>query len=67
LDSELESVNHERFLALWYSVGSEDSMQSFLAHADQISIVSPQVFSGELPGYREYAARVRYRLVPGLW
>ena len=21
----------------------------------------------ELPGYPEYAARVRYRLVPGLW
>ncbi|MEA2970884.1 MAG: hypothetical protein QOE78_4145, partial [Alphaproteobacteria bacterium] len=21
----------------------------------------------ELPGYREYAQRVRYRLIPGLW
>jgi protein-S-isoprenylcysteine O-methyltransferase Ste14 len=21
----------------------------------------------ELPGYREYASRVRYRLVPGIW
>jgi protein-S-isoprenylcysteine O-methyltransferase Ste14 len=21
----------------------------------------------ELPGYAEYAARVRYRLVPGIW
>ena len=21
----------------------------------------------ELPGYREYAARVRWRLVPGVW
>jgi protein-S-isoprenylcysteine O-methyltransferase Ste14 len=21
----------------------------------------------ELPGYRDYAARVRYRLVPGIW
>src|SRR5213075_3181301 len=30
--------------ALWYSVGREQSTQSFLAHADQISIVSPQVF-----------------------
>jgi len=29
---------------LWYSVGSEQSTQSFLAHADRISIVSPQVF-----------------------
>src|SRR6185436_20325909 len=31
--------------ALWYSVGREESTQSFLTHADQISIVSPQVFS----------------------
>ena len=31
--------------ALWYSVGGEQSTQSFLAHADKISIVSPQVFS----------------------
>jgi spore germination protein YaaH len=30
--------------ALWYSVGGEQSTQSFLAHAEQISIVSPQVF-----------------------
>jgi protein-S-isoprenylcysteine O-methyltransferase Ste14 len=22
---------------------------------------------GELPGYRDYAARVRYRLLPGIW
>jgi len=21
----------------------------------------------ELPGYKEYAARVRYRLLPGIW
>jgi spore germination protein YaaH len=31
--------------ALWYSTPSEVSRQSFLAHADQISIVSPQVFA----------------------
>jgi len=31
--------------ALWYSVGREESTQSFLAHADRISIVSPQVFT----------------------
>ena len=30
--------------ALWYSTGNEHSTQSFLAHADKISIVSPQVF-----------------------
>jgi protein-S-isoprenylcysteine O-methyltransferase Ste14 len=26
-----------------------------------------QTLQEELPGYREYAARVRYRLVPGVW
>ena len=26
-----------------------------------------RTLQGELPGYREYAARVRYRLIPGLW
>jgi spore germination protein YaaH len=30
--------------ALWYMVAGEHSVQSFLAHADQISTVSPQVF-----------------------
>jgi spore germination protein YaaH len=30
--------------ALWYMVSGERSVQSFLAHADQISIVAPQVF-----------------------
>jgi spore germination protein len=30
--------------ALWYSTGRESSTLSFLAHADRISIVSPQVF-----------------------
>ena len=30
--------------ALWYATGGEQSTQSFLAHADKISIVSPQVF-----------------------
>lgn len=30
--------------ALWYSVGSEESTQAFLAHADRISIISPQTY-----------------------
>jgi spore germination protein YaaH len=36
--------------ALWYSTPSEHSTQSFLAHADQISIVSPQVFMFDRDG-----------------
>jgi spore germination protein YaaH len=35
----------QRSEALWYSVGREESTQSFLAHADKISIISPQVFT----------------------
>ena len=26
-----------------------------------------QMLQAELPGYREYAQRVRYRLLPGIW
>lgn len=26
-----------------------------------------QVLVAELPGYREYAVRVQYRLIPGMW
>jgi protein-S-isoprenylcysteine O-methyltransferase Ste14 len=26
-----------------------------------------RTLQAELPGYREYAQRVRYRLVPGVW
>jgi len=36
--------------ALWYSTGGEASTESFLAHAGQISIVSPQVFSMDSTG-----------------
>ncbi len=35
----------QRLEALWYSTGGEQSTQNFLAHASQISIVSPQVFT----------------------
>ena len=26
-----------------------------------------ELLAEELPGYREYAQRVRYRLIPGVW
>ena len=26
-----------------------------------------RMLADELPGYRDYAMRVRYRLIPGLW
>ena len=39
------SASGQQLEALWYSTPSEVSTKSFLAHADQISIVSPQVFA----------------------
>ncbi len=36
--------------ALWYLTAREESVQSFLAHADQISIVAPQTFSMDSNG-----------------
>jgi hypothetical protein len=43
-------VSPHKLEALWYSVRGEQSVQSFVAHADQISIVSPQVFSSTATG-----------------
>jgi protein-S-isoprenylcysteine O-methyltransferase Ste14 len=31
------------------------------------AVLEERTLADELPGYREYAARVRYRLVPGVW
>lgn len=31
------------------------------------AMLEEDALEGALPGYREYAARVRYRLVPGIW
>ena len=31
------------------------------------TVVEDRLLRRELPGYAEYAARVRYRLVPGVW
>jgi protein-S-isoprenylcysteine O-methyltransferase Ste14 len=31
------------------------------------AITEDRVLQAELPGYRDYAARVRWRLVPGIW
>ncbi|HEY2825217.1 MAG TPA: hypothetical protein VGI83_06705, partial [Gemmatimonadales bacterium] len=39
----------QKLESLWYLRG-EESIQAFIAHADQISIVSPQVFSMDSTG-----------------
>ena len=31
------------------------------------TIFEDQMLRHDLPGYADYAARVRYRLVPGVW
>jgi protein-S-isoprenylcysteine O-methyltransferase Ste14 len=31
------------------------------------TVLEDRTLQNELPGYREYAERVRYRLVPGVW
>lgn len=38
------AAHAQKLEALWYATGGERSIQSFLDHASQISIVSPQVF-----------------------
>jgi spore germination protein YaaH len=48
--SAFSAAHAQKPEALWYSVASEESIQSFLAHADQIAIVSPQVFSMDSTG-----------------
>ena len=31
------------------------------------TVLEGRTLQAELPGYKEYAARVRYRLLPGVW
>jgi spore germination protein YaaH len=45
-----QRVNAQKLEALWYSVGGEHSTSSFVAHASQISVVSPQVFKFDRRG-----------------
>jgi spore germination protein YaaH len=46
----ITTARAQKLEALWYSVDREESTASFLAHADNISIVSPQVFSIDSAG-----------------
>jgi protein-S-isoprenylcysteine O-methyltransferase Ste14 len=31
------------------------------------TVLEERTLKKELPGYREYTERVRYRLIPGIW
>jgi spore germination protein YaaH len=44
------SAHAQRLEALWYSTANPKSTQSFIDHADQISIVAPQVFAFDKNG-----------------
>jgi protein-S-isoprenylcysteine O-methyltransferase Ste14 len=39
----------------------------YLAITVRVTAIEDQMLRDELPGYAEYAAKVRYRLIPGLW
>ena len=39
----------------------------FLAVTFRVTAIEDQMLQDELPGYAEYAAKVRYRLIPGIW
>ena len=39
----------------------------FLAVTFRITAIEDQMLRDELPGYAEYAAKVHYRLIPGVW
>ena len=62
--------------AIFYFVGTALLLGSWYAVAIAIVLVAlfglravweEQTLIGELPGYAEYAQRVRYRFVPGVW
>lgn len=39
----------------------------FLANVVSVTAIEDQMLGDELAGYADYAAKVRYRLVPGIW
>ena len=39
----------------------------FLANVVSVTAIEDQMLQDELPGYADYAAKVRYRLIPGVW
>ena len=71
-------IRHPGYLAgILVIVASGIALGSWLAAALLIvtslpfllyrAITEDRVLLAQLPGYREYAARVRWRLIPGLW
>jgi protein-S-isoprenylcysteine O-methyltransferase Ste14 len=52
------------------ALGSWISVLVFLPAVGMLlyrTVVEDAQLKAELPGYRDYAARVRWRLLPGIW
>jgi protein-S-isoprenylcysteine O-methyltransferase Ste14 len=51
-------------LGSWYGLALAPVLTAVIALR---AVLEERMLAQELPGYRDYAARVRYRLVPGVW
>ena len=51
-------------LGSWYGLAAAPLMVAMLAMR---AVLEERTLASELPGYRDYAAHVRYRLVRGIW
>ena len=69
-------VRHPFYVASFWLAGIPLSLGSYWAlipAAITVLVVvvrtalEDRTLQSELPGYKEYAARVRYRLIPGVW
>jgi protein-S-isoprenylcysteine O-methyltransferase Ste14 len=71
-------IRHPGYLAgILIIIASGVALGSWLATALLVSLSLPfllyraitedRILQAELPGYRDYAARVRWRLIPGIW
>jgi protein-S-isoprenylcysteine O-methyltransferase Ste14 len=71
-------IRHPGYLAgILFMAASGPALNSWLATALFVAISLPfllyrtitedRILKAELPGYRDYAQRVRWRLIPGIW
>ena len=51
-------------LGSWWGLAAAPLIAAVMAVR---AVLEERVLADELPGYRRYAARVRYRLIPGVW
>ena len=51
-------------LGSWYGLAAAPVMMAMLAIR---AVLEERTLASGLPDYRDYAARVRYRLIPGIW